>query len=115
MNVFDQHYSGITLLKRKDKEQKCFFSTVLCFHCLMTHEQKTKDLKSLKRCNKCYAAISLGPHLKQEDIEEQIKIIQNELHVWSNCRVLNQSWIRKLNRRKRILDILLNKLENKCS
>lgn len=115
MNIFDQQYTGITLLKRKDKEQKCFFSTVLCFHCLMTHEQKTKDLKTIKRCSKCYAAISLGPHLKQKDIEEQISIIQNELRVWKDCRVLNQTWIRKLNRRKRILDILLNKLENKCS
>ena len=95
-NITNTRATAITTLKRKDKKAGCFKITIQCLHCFRSYEVKFKSLKTMNCCKECGSKLTIGAHIKRDNIPEQIAFIDKELHMWRNIPWLHQKRIRKL-------------------
>ena len=95
-NITDTKKTAFTTLKRKDKKTGSFNIIIQCLHCFKSYEVSLKALKSIKTCLQCGCSLTIGAHIKRDNIPEQIDFIDKELHMWRNIPWFHQKRIRIL-------------------
>ena len=95
-DITNTEATAFTTLKRKDKKSKSFMVTIQCLHCFRSYEVAVKTLKTMNSCNECGCKLTIGAHIKREDLQKQIALIDKEFQLWIKGSWLSQKRIRKL-------------------
>lgn len=94
--ITETNATAFTTLKRKDRESGSFVVTIQCLCCFRSYEVPVKSLKKMTCCSQCESKLTIGAHIKREDLPEQIAHIDKELHMWRNIPWFHQERIRNL-------------------